>query len=93
VAQKLKTRSITGENQFTDPTEMVGYFNISISGTWAGTVTAQRAFDSGAAWLDVATWTTNTEEYGFEPERDVRYRVGIKEGNFTSGTCSVRLSQ
>ena len=93
MAQKLKTKSITGDNQFTDPTEMVGYFNISISGTWTGTVTCQRAFDSGSSWLDVATWTANTEEYGFEPERDVRYRVGIKEGNYTSGTCAVRLSQ
>ena len=93
MAQKLKTKSITGDNQFTDPTEMVGYFNISISGTWTGTVTCQRAFDSGSSWLDVATWTANTEEYGFEPERDVRYRVGVKEGGYVSGTCLARLSQ
>ena len=93
MAQKLKTKSITGDNQFTDPTEMVGYFNISISGTWTGTVTCQRAFDNGASWLDVNTWTSNTEEYGFEPEREVRYRVGIKEGNYVSGMCNARLSQ
>ena len=93
MAQKLRTRSIDYDNLFTDAAEIVGYFNISISGTWAGTVTAQRSFDSGSTWYDVNTWTSNTEEYGFEPERDVQYRVGIKTGQFISGTCVVRLSQ
>ena len=93
MAQKLRTRSITNENLFTDAAEIVGYFNISISGTWDGTVTVQRSFDQGSTWFDVATWTANTEEYGFEPERDVQYRAGIKTGEFTSGTAVLRLSQ
>lgn len=93
MAQKLRDRSIESENLFTDAAEILGYFNISISGTWAGTVTVQRSFDSGSTWFDVATWTDNTQEYGFEPERDVQYRVGIKTGEFGSGTAVVRLSQ
>jgi hypothetical protein len=93
VAQKLRTRSITAENLYTDAVEIVGYFNISISGTWVGTVTVQRAFDGGSTWFDVATFTANTQEYGFEPERVVHYRVGIKTGEFTSGQADVRLSQ
>lgn len=93
MAQKLRTRSITGENLFTDPAEMVGYFNISIQGTWDGTVTAQRSFDGGSTWYDVSTWTANTEEYGFEPERSVQYRAGIKLGEYTSGQADIRLSQ
>lgn len=93
MAQKLRTRSITAENLFCDPAEIVGHFNISISGTWTGTVTVQRSFDGGSTWLDVGTWTGNTEEYGFEPERDVWYRAGIKTGEFGSGTAVVRLSQ
>jgi hypothetical protein len=93
VGQKLRTRSIDNENLFTDAVEIVSYFNISISGTWAGTVTVQRSFDGGSTWFDVATWTENTEEYGLEPERGVYYRVGIKTGEFTSGTAAVRLSQ
>jgi len=93
VAQKLRTRSVTSENQFTDAVELTGYFNVSISGTWAGTVTAQRSFDSGSTWFDVATWTTNTQEYGLDPERGVQYRIGIKTGEFTSGQSDVRLSQ
>lgn len=93
MAQKLRTRSITSDNLFTDAAEIVGYFNISISGTWDGTVTAQRSFDEGSTWFDVSTWTANTEEYGFEPERGVQYRAGIKTGQFGSGTVVVRISQ
>jgi hypothetical protein len=93
VAQKLRTRSITAENLFTDAVEIVGHFNISITGTWVGTVTVQRAFDGGSTWFDVTTWTKNTQEYGFEPERVVHYRAGIKTGEFTSGQADVRLSQ
>jgi len=93
MAQKLRVRTITGDNQFTDAMELVGYFNISISGTWVGTVTAQRSFDGGSTWLDVATWTVNTEEYGFDPEREVWYRVGVKAAEYVSGSPIVRLSQ
>lgn len=93
MSQKLRIRSVTAENLFTDAAEIVGYFNVSISGTWDGTVTAQRSFDSGSTWFDVNTWTTNTEEYGFEPERGVQYRIGCKTGEFGSGTAVLRLSQ
>jgi hypothetical protein len=93
VAQKLRTRSITAENLFTDPAEIVGHFNISISGTWVGIVTVQRAYDGGSTWFDVATWTTNAQEYGFEPERQVQYRIGIKTGEYGSGQADLRLSQ
>ena len=90
---KLRTRSITAENQFTDPAILTGYFNVSISGTWAATVTVQRSFDLGSTWFDVDKWTANAEEYGLEPEREVQYRAGIKTGDYTSGTAVVRLSQ
>lgn len=93
MSQKIIIRSITAENQFADPIELTGHFNISISGTWDGTATVQRSFDSGSTWHDVDAWTNNTQEYGFEPERGVQYRVGIKTGNYSSGTCVVRLSQ
>lgn len=93
MGQKLKERTLTGENQFCDPCEIVGYFNIGISGTWVGTITVQRSFDSGSTWFDVATWIANTQEYGFEAERGVQYRVGVKTGDYVSGNPVLRLSQ
>ena len=93
MSRKSISRSITAENLYTDAVLLVGYFNLSISGTWAGTVTVQRSFDSGATWHDVDTWIENTQEYGLEPEGGTQYRVGIKTDEYTSGTCVVRLSQ
>lgn len=93
MTQKLTTRTVTAANQFTDAVGLVGYFNLSVSGIWVGTVTVQRSYDSGSTWFDVDTWIANTQEYGLEPERGIQYRVGIKTDEFTSGSCVLRLSQ
>ena len=89
------TRTITGSNQFTDPVRLRGYFNLSVEGTWAGTLTVQRSFDLGNTWYDVDTFTANTEEYGIEPEytNTVLYRIGAKESALSSGSAILRLSQ
>ena len=92
MGRKLVTKSATGANQFSDAIELIGNFNLSISGTWAGTVTVQRMLD-GTNYYDVESWTVNTEEYGHEPEKGIQYKVGIKTGDYTSGTCVLRLSQ
>jgi len=93
MAQKLIARTVTGENQFSDPAIIVGYFNVSISGTWTGTVTCQRSFDSGSTWFDVKDWDSNVQEFGFEPENNVQYRIGVKFNEYTSGPAVLRLSQ
>jgi hypothetical protein len=89
------TRTITGSNQFTDPVKLSGYFNLSVSGSWLGTITVQRSFDLGSTWFDVAEFTTNTEEYGLEPEHTnvVLYRAGAKTDKFNGTNCTIRLSQ
>ena len=93
MTQFLVSGSISTDNLFTAPTNLQSYFNLSISGTWQGTLTVQRSFDFGSTWYDVKNWTANTQEYGFEPEGGVWYKAGIKTGNYTSGICVVRLSQ
>lgn len=90
---KIVSRSIDSESKWTDSVKLSGYFNLSISGTWIGKATIQRSFDKGDTWLNVDTWTANTEEFGMEPEKDVYYRIGVKEGDYTSGTVNLRLSQ
>lgn len=88
-----QTRSISAENQFSDSLKLRGNFNMSISGTWVATVHVQRSFDQGSTWFDVDTFTQNIEVVGYEPEGGVYYRIGVKVGNYTSGTVNVRLSQ
>lgn len=84
------TASITAQNTFTDKIQVVGHFNLSISGTWAATVTVQRSWD-GTNWFDVDTFTSNYEGVGFDAE-EVWYRAGVKTGEFTSGTVVLRIS-
>lgn len=69
------------------------FFNLSISGTWSGTLTIQRSFDNGVTWLDIRNYSTNVEDYDREIESGVIYRIGFKTGNYTSGTASVRISR
>jgi hypothetical protein len=94
-AKVSKTATVTAENTFTTPAAFVGVFNVSIIGaSFVGTVTLQRSFDKGFTWGDVDTWVSaDTEEWKFEPEGDVLYRLGCKTSGFTSGSVAVRLSQ
>lgn len=76
-----------------------GDFALVISGTWSATVHIQRSSDSGVTWVDLTTgvvpttitFTSNGVFAGYEPAKDVLYRVGVKTGNFSSGTVVVEL--
>lgn len=87
----IASASIAAQNTFTDAVRLEGYFNLSLSGTWVATVTAQRSIDN-STWVDVDTFTVNSEEVGFEPEL-MWYRVGVKTGAYTSGTVVIRLGR
>ena len=93
MAKSLAPRAISGSNIWTDRVQLAGYFNISISGVWEGTITCQRSFDQGSTWHDVQAFDKSVEEYGFEPEGGVWYQAGFKDTEWSSGTCVVRLSQ
>ena len=83
------TASLSAQNTFTDSIDLVGHFNLSISGTFVATVTVQRSFDN-TNWFDVDTFTSPIETYGFDPSQ-VYYRAGIKTGAYTSGTAVISL--
>lgn len=66
-------------------------FNLSLFGTWTGSVQVQRSFDAGVTWLDRgAAHTINVESVIEEPERGVSYRLDITR---TTGTIDYRLGQ
>jgi len=89
----LVTKDITAQNTFSDGLYVVGDFNLSISGTFVATVTVQRSFDQGSTWRDVDTFTAPIETAGSDPEPVVVYRAGVKTGEFTSGTVSIRIGR
>ncbi len=85
-------KSITAQNTFSDEIPIQGYFNVSITGIAGGTiVTVQRQTGvDGTTFTDVDTFSADTETYGYEPEA-VQYKIGVKTGEYGSGTCKVRL--
>ena len=88
----IASKTITAQNTWTDPVRLAGFFNLSISGTFVATVTVQRSFDNQVTWNDVDTFTSQIEDWGMEPEV-CWYRVGVKTGEFTSGSIALRLGQ
>lgn len=76
----------------------LGNFNLTLSGTWVGTVALERSFDGGATYVTCSTdsigtasaYTANCSVVCYEPEGGVFYRVTFTR---TSGTVVYRLSQ
>lgn len=68
-----------------------GFFNLSLSGTWVGTIALERKYSSTDAFKEVTTFTANTEDQREEREAGVTYRLKMKA--YTSGTPTFRLSK
>lgn len=73
-------------------------FNVSVWGTFVGTVQLERSFDGGTTWLPITaagtqiyTWTAPASEIAAEPEANVSYRLNCTA--YTSGTINYRISQ
>lgn len=92
-------KSIEAQNVFTD--ELFLYpgerLSISIAGTFTATVTLQRQLD-GANWRDVPDsdgnfgWTAPTEQSYVADESQI-VRLGVKTGDYTSGTINARIGK
>lgn len=90
-----RTGALTAENTFagTIIADNLDDITYTVDGTWAGTVTLQRSYDQGTTYVDVAAYTSNVA-YQITNERDdVYYRIGIKTGNYTSGTANVTIAK
>lgn len=92
------------EGQFTAtgqsaPVQLIGPFNITLAGSFTGTVVLERSFDAGAAWHAVSRDTTGAAAsftgpvslVGEEWERGVLYRLRCSQ--HSAGTAVYRISQ
>jgi hypothetical protein len=80
-----------GAAGFTEAIRIRGRINISVYGSFVGTVTLQRSMDA-VTWTTVDTYTSPEERFGHEPEL-IYYRVGFPTGGYTSGTAYVRIGR
>lgn len=91
--------AINAANTFTNAIQVTNVgeqrrFAITISGVWVATVTLQRSLDNQATWQDVATYAAN-QAITFLDGLDnqiIFYRIGIKLGDYTSGTATCTLA-
>lgn len=96
------TQSVSAQNVWSNPVEVTRSgadraIAIGISGVFVGTVSLQRSIGSNSGpWSDLATpvWTTDIADSFNDTlnNQDIWYRIGIKTGNYTSGTAVVSLS-
>ena len=93
------TAALSAANTFSNSIRITGVgdsraFALTVSGTFVATVSLQRSFDD-ATWADVPSesYTAFTSK-SYDDELDnqiVYYRLGIKTGNYTSGTADLTL--
>lgn len=65
--------------------------HVNMWGTWAGTVHLQCKKADGQI-VDVVYFTSNRRYSLTDREKSVRYRIGVKNGNYTSGTINASLT-
>ena len=97
------TVSAGEENKFTDWIQPMvqlahgvtgaGFLDLSISGTWEGTVTLQKKHGVDGTTHEVETYTANAVALIEDHSPTVYYRAGIATGGYTSGTAVVLLEQ
>jgi len=74
-------------------------FNLTITGTFVGTVQLERSFDGGTTWYpcsrdavgSTASWTAPTSQVVWEPADGVLYATNCTA--YTSGTITVLVGQ
>ena len=90
---QLQELTIIAQNTFTPPVQAAYGSDIalSISGTFVATVTPQRSLDGGVTWGDMDTVYTAPIEANLIATEGCIYRIGVKTGNFTSGSVVVKV--
>ena len=92
---KVKT-SLSAQNTFSNAVRLINFFNPVITGTFSATITVQESFDN-VVWTDVSSLNYTTvgvkDAVLAGTNQKNWYRIGIKTGNYTSGTAVVELRQ
>ncbi len=89
----FKQDSLSAENTFGEALQIDVHdrFVVSVSGTFVASVTIQRRFDN-QNWRDIEAYTVETEKDGIAATGQM-IRLGIKTGDYTSGTAVCRIGK
>lgn len=96
VGQKVES-DISGEDQWTNEIRVAGLersFLVTIASIGSNTVTLQRSIGAPGSWSDVTPQYTSNGTTAYNDALDnqiIYYRIGIKTGDYSSGTTTVTL--
>ena len=96
---QIVTANISAQDTFTNPIRVNGVgaaraFGVIISGTFSGTVTLQYSVGEPGSWVDTTPTYTAETSTSYNDALDnqvIYYRIGIKTGDYVSGTATVYL--
>jgi hypothetical protein len=90
-------KSVTAENQWSDPVQIAGIGSLTVRGTFVATVSLQVRAD-GVNWVTVPMYRgtdaapiTGEDHRGIYDYSGSDYRAGVATGAFTSGTVEIYL--
>lgn len=93
------TVTLGAQNEFSDPIEVTGIgsqrqLNFTITGTFVATITIQQSVGAPGAWVDYLSYTStqNTSFNDGDDNQIIYYRIGIKTGNYTSGSAVATMT-
>lgn len=91
--------SISGEDQWSDPIRITGIgttgqrlWFYAITGIYTATLTLQRSVGDIGAWVDIQPVTGSGSINDGLDNQIIYYRIGIKTGNYTSGTADIVMT-
>jgi len=87
-----RTIHVSGEDVFTEPVSPQGYFNVSVSGEFTGTVRLERSYDDFTTPLTMDTFTFSLEDDYTDEDPNVKYRIGVRANEISAGPVTVVLS-
>jgi len=89
---------VTAQNTFTvgvklspAPLEFGVWINYAAGAI--ATVTLQRSSDEGVTWEDIETFTATAQRNARSDSPKTLYRLGVKTGEFTMGTITLKITQ
>lgn len=63
------------------------------TGTFVGTATLQRRLGTAGTTQDVEAWTAEAQKVIDVADEEHQYRIGVKTGEYTSGTLNAFIVQ
>ena len=84
--------NVSGEDSFTSAIRPKGYFNMSVSGEFTGTVRLVRSVDGFVNTKTMDVFTSSLEDDYNDEDPNAQYKLGVRANEISVGSVTVILS-